>query len=256
MYHARDYFSSGGEGGVFFRSFLSSSSSSRAGPRLRFPLLSLSGRLSALSVLSCFGFLSMALNPIRCLTMLVFGSAGSVARRHGLKTMPAMSSCSSLSLSRPRAIRSWVCGSLANLSIGEVPSGIDFKRACTSWTSEEAGPWWQVSFSRSVVDDGLLFCILVDFCRLSGRGIEGKGFLLYSNIRAGSLGMYRGMASGLGVDETSTQSSESVGEGDGIDGSTAKTCSRFHSLTQRRTCASLLFVSYRREPKSVKRSHT
>ena len=107
--------------------------------------------------------------------------------------------------------------------MGDSPSGIDFNVVCTSWASEVVGPWWHVSLSRSVVDDGLLFWILDDFGRRFRIGIEGNGFLLYSDICTGSLGVYEGCVtfSDLGGVETSSQSSESVGDGDGPENSTA-----------------------------------
>jgi hypothetical protein len=78
-----------------------------------------------------------------------------------------------------------------------------------------------------VVDEGLLFWILVDFWAIFWVGIEGKGFWLYSKTWAGSLGVYeacgtvRGTASDLGGMETNSQSSESVGDGEGTEISSA-----------------------------------
>lgn len=71
------------------------------------------------------------------------------------------------------------------------------------------------------MDEGLLFWILEDFW----VGIEGNGFLLYSDMRAGSLGVYEacgtvlGTVSELGGVETNSQSSERVGDGEEAGGS-------------------------------------
>ena len=71
-----------------------------------------------------------------------------------------------------------------------------------------------MSPSRSVVDEGLLFWIFADLEGVFGTGIEGSGFLLYSLIWSGSLGAEKARFADLGDVDTSSQSSESVGDGD------------------------------------------
>ena len=106
-------------------------------------------------------------------------------------------------------------------------------------------PWWQVSLRRSVVE-GLFFWILNEFGFVFVAGIEGSGFLLYSDIRAGSLGVYEacGRGSDLGGEERGSQSSESVGDGDvGGASSTVGNCTRPHSLIKCCNCVILFSVS-------------
>jgi hypothetical protein len=84
-----------------------------------------------------------------------------------------------------------------------------------------------------VVEDGLLFWILADeFRGILGVGGEGNGFFLNSDIWSGSLGMCEACVgtSDLGGEGTISQSSESVGDGDGAEYSTARSWTRSHSL--------------------------